>query len=93
MEMLHLRYFVAVAEELNYSAAARRLHMATSPLSQRGAIRERGKDDETFRAAAGMVRSAPQQWESTVRVPSQADVRDVGTESSTRPPQRIPAPR
>ena len=55
MEMLHLRYFVAVAEELNYSAAARRLHMATSPLSQRGATRERGqimttagaRDDET----------------------------------------------
>ena len=35
MEIFHLRYFVAVAENLSFSAAARQLHMATSPLSQR----------------------------------------------------------
>ncbi|MHA6803295.1 LysR family transcriptional regulator [Salinifilum ghardaiensis] len=35
METFHLRYFVAVAENLSFSRAARQLHMATSPLSRR----------------------------------------------------------
>lgn len=91
MELRHLHYFIAVAEELNFSRAAERLHMAQPPLSQQirqleeelgFAVFHRTKRHVQLTAAGQLflteVRQVLQSLDQAVQVGRQASRGEVG---------------
>jgi len=59
MELRHLRYFVAVAEEQNVTRAAQRLHMAQQPLSAAIKGLESDLGFDLFERVANRIRLTP----------------------------------
>src|SRR3972149_1366663 len=63
MELRHLRYFIAVAEELHFARAAERLHIEQSPLSR--ALNDLD-DDLGVQLSARTTRSTRLTWAGQV---------------------------
>ena len=72
MELRHLRYFTAVAENLNFSEASRRIHVAQPAISQpsNGVCKQQAEPSLVNRLQAPVKREKSQEAWAERLVPS-----------------------
>ncbi|SDM34331.1 DNA-binding transcriptional regulator, LysR family [Franzmannia pantelleriensis] len=92
MELRHLRYFCVVAEELNLTRAAARLHMAQPPLSRQIKQLESEVGADLFqRGSRGLRLTAAGQffYEHTLQILEKVEVTTAATRRMARSKRRL----
>lgn len=92
MELRHLRYFCVVAEELNFTRAAQRLHMAQPPLSRQIKQLESEVSAELFeRSSRGLRLTAAGQFfhEHALQILEKVEVTTADTRRIARSQRRL----
>lgn len=92
MELRHLRYFCIVAEELNFTRAAQRLHMAQPPLSRQIKQLESKIGAELFeRSSRGLRLTAAGKFfhEHALQILEKVEVTTADTRRIARSQQRL----
>src|SRR4051812_37721261 len=87
VELRHLRYFVAVAEELHFGRAADRLHIVQPALSRQVAALEREMDVNLFDRTGGRIAltAAGEAFlEEATRILTQVDRAVTGSKAISR---------
>lgn len=92
MELRHLRYFCVVAEELNFTRAAHRLHMSQPPLSRQIKQLEKNLNAELFeRSSRGLRLTAAGKFfhEHALQILEKVEVTTADTRRMARSQRRL----